>query len=174
MGYRENLYDVVLVLHIATVVVGFGTVFLNGVYGAATKEAKGVGALAIFRANYKVSSIAQNVIYTVPLGGILLVLLSDGAIGFDELWVWLSMALYVVGIGVSHGVMKPAVKRTMALLAELAGTDGPPPGAAGGPPPQAAELEANGKRMAMAGTFLNLLLVVILVLMVFKPGGDVL
>ena len=170
MGYRENLYDLVLVLHIASVVVGFGTVFLNGVYGAAIKNAKGPGALAIFDANYKVSKVAQNVIYTVPIGGILLVLLSDGAIGFGETWVWLSMLLYVVGIGVSHGVLQPAVQRMHTLLEEVEAA-GPP---AGGPPPQAAEMGVVGKRLAMAGTFLNLLLVVILVLMVFKPGGNVL
>jgi hypothetical protein len=44
---------------------------------------------------------------------------------------------------------------------------GPP---AGGPPPQAAEMEQLGKRIAPVGAALNLLVIVIVALMVFKPG----
>jgi hypothetical protein len=46
---------------------------------------------------------------------------------------------------------------------------GPP--ATPGPPPQATEMEALGKRVAATGGTLNVLLVVILVLMVFRPGA---
>ena len=46
------------------------------------------------------------------------------------------------------------------------------PGSGGtGPPPQAAELDALTKQVAATEMVLNLLLVVILVFMVFKPGG---
>jgi hypothetical protein len=50
---------------------------------------------------------------------------------------------------------------------------GPPPGAApaSGPPPQVAELEARGKKAAMFGGILHLLLTLLLLDMVFKPGG---
>ena len=170
MGYRENLYDLVLVLHVLAAIVGFGTVALNGVYGVTAKNTGGPGGLAITSANFKVSSIAAIFIYTVPVSGVLLVVLSDGIVEFGETWVWLSLALYVVSLGVSHGVLLPAAKRSLALQEELVAA-GPP---AGGPPPQAAELAALGKRLAMAGTFLNLMVVVIVSLMVFKPGGTVL
>jgi hypothetical protein len=43
--------------------------------------------------------------------------------------------------------------------------------AAPGPPPQAVEMQSLGKRVAATATTLDLLLVVILVLMVFKPGA---
>lgn len=165
MDYGQNLYDVLLVLHILTVVVGFGTVVLNGLYGASIRAAKGPGALAIAQANYRVSHAAQYAIYAVPLFGILLVL-RDDAHEWGDLWVWLSMVLYVVGIGVSHGLLQPAVKRMLVLLEEMAAS-GPP---SGGPPPQAAEMGALGKRLGMASTFLNLLLVVLIALMVFKPA----
>jgi uncharacterized membrane protein len=172
VGYRENLYDLVLVLHVLAVIVGFGAVALNGVYGVTAKDTGGTGGLAITKANFKASSIASILIYTVPITGIGLVGLSDGAIEFGETWVWLSFVLYVVGVGVSHAVLLPSAKRSMALQEELVAA-GPGPGP-GGPPPQAAELAALGRRMAMAGTFLNLLLVVIVSLMIFKPGGHVL
>jgi hypothetical protein len=44
---------------------------------------------------------------------------------------------------------------------------GPP---TGGPPPQAAEMEQLGKRIPPVGATLNLLVIVIVALMVFKPG----
>ena len=46
---------------------------------------------------------------------------------------------------------------------------GPPP--AGGPPPQVAEMQSIGQRMGVVGPLLDLILVVIIFLMVFKPGG---
>ena len=55
-------------------------------------------------------------------------------------------------------------------MKELVAGGPPPAGAAGGPPPQVAQLEANGKRMAMLGGMLHLALVAILVLMIWKPG----
>jgi hypothetical protein len=180
VGYRENLYDLVLVLHIVAVVVGFGTVALNGVYGIAAKNARGIGAVAISKANYQATTIAEKAIYAVPVLGILLVVLSDGAIKFSETWVWLALVLYAIGIGLSHAILIPADKRAIALMEELAaapvgvgaGAGGGP--GAGGPPPQAIELEALGQRMAITGTVLNLLVVAVVVLMVFKPGGHVL
>jgi hypothetical protein len=47
---------------------------------------------------------------------------------------------------------------------------GPPP--VGGPPPQLAQLEALGKRQAAAGASLNVVLAVILILMIWKPGWN--
>jgi hypothetical protein len=46
---------------------------------------------------------------------------------------------------------------------------GPPP--AGGPPPQAGELEQLGQRLGVVGPVLNVILIVILFLMIWKPGG---
>ena len=64
------------------------------------------------------------------------------------------------------------VKRMNALMAELVG-GAPPAGAGagqGGPPPQVAEIEARGKKAGMVGGLLSLMVVVIVILMVFKPG----
>ena len=59
----------------------------------------------------------------------------------------------------------------IGLMRELVAAGAPGPGATpAGPPPQAAELEALGKQVAAVGTVLDLLLIVILFLMVWKPG----
>ena len=65
--------------------------------------------------------------------------------------------------------MIPGHKRMNALMREIVAA-GPPAAGAAGPPPQAAEMEQIGKRLAAGGLFLDVLLIVIVYLMVFKPG----
>ena len=55
------------------------------------------------------------------------------------------------------------------VMAEL-NAGGPPPAGAAGAPPQVAELEERGKRAAMYGGILNVIAVVLVLLMVWKPG----
>ena len=171
MGRGSTGYDTVLVLHILTVIVGFGTVALNGLRGADAKKRPGPGGLAIGESSFKVSNVAEKFIYAVPLFGVGLVFMSDDNWTFAQTWVWLSSLLYVVGVGLGHGLLVPAEKRMNALAAELVAAGPPPAGASsGGPPPQVAEMEAIEKKLAAVGTVLNLLVVVVVVLMVFKPG----
>jgi len=168
----DTEYDLLLLLHILTAIVGFGAVFLNAIYGAQTRARPGPEGLAIAQANFLVGKIAEYFIYAVFVLGILLVLISDDAWSFGDTWIWLSIVLYLVGIGLSHGILTPNVKRMIALMQEMVSMGPPPQGATGaGPPPQAAELEQRGQRVGLTGATLNVLLVVILYLMVFQPGA---
>jgi uncharacterized membrane protein len=169
-GYEGGLYDLLLFLHILAVVVGFGGVMLNGVYAARAKRAGGREGVAVMETNTFVSDkVAEPFIYAVFVLGILLVLVGDEVWEWDQAWINISMLLYIVGIALSHAVMRPAVRRLNTLTAQLASA-GPNPGA-GGPPPEVAEVEALGKRVGLVGMILNLIVVVIIFLMVFKPGG---
>ena len=73
--------------------------------------------------------------------------LSDSVWKFSQTWVWLSIVIYVLAIGLSHGVLMPAVKRMGVLMHEMAA--GPPP--VGGPPPQAAEMASIGQKLGVVG-----------------------
>jgi uncharacterized membrane protein len=168
--YEGGLYDLLLFLHILAVVVGFGSVMLNGVYAAKAKRAGGREGVAIAETNTFVSDkVAEPFIYAVFVLGILLVLVGDEVWEWDQAWINISMVLYIIGIGLSHALLRPTVKKLNALTAQLAAA-GPMP-AAGGPPPEVAEVEALGKRAGLVGAILNVILVVIIYLMVFKPGG---
>lgn len=171
MGIDSGIYKTLLVLHILSAIVGFGGVMLNGLYGNEVKKRRGPEGLAIMDTNMFVSTkVAQTAIYLVFVFGVLLVVTSDDVWSFGEMWVSLSMGLYVIALGLSHGVMQPTLKRMRALMAELVDMGPPPPqGATGGPPPQAVELEQRGKTVAAVGAVLNLMVVVILALMVWKP-----
>ena len=171
MGIGSTGYKIVLVLHLLSVVVGFGTVMLNGIRGAEAKKRPGPGGLAIGESGFKVNSVAEKFIYLVPIFGIGLIFMSDDVWSFGQTWVWLALLLYVIGISVSHAVLIPAEKRMNVLAAELVAMGPPPEGApAGGPPPQVVEMGALEKKLAASGGLLNVLVVIVVALMVFKPG----
>lgn len=166
-AFGSDAYKIVLILHILCAIVGFGAVFLNGIYGQQAKARRGPEGLAISQANFLVSQVATYFIYAVFVLGIVLVLIGDNVFDFGQTWIWLSMLLFLLALGVSHGMLQPTVRRMHVLMEEMIAS-GPPQG---GPPPQAAEMEQLGKRLGILGPALDLTMVVILVLMVFKPGG---
>ena len=164
----DTAYDITLVLHILCAIIGFGSVMLNAIYGQQAKARRGREGLAIFQANKLVSSIGQYFIYAVFLLGILLVLLSDDAWEFDQTWIIVSIIVFLLALGVSHGLLLPRVNRMEALMTAMA--DGPAPGATG-PPPEAAQLEELGKQVGIFSMLLDVALVTILIMMVTKPGA---
>jgi uncharacterized membrane protein len=170
MGITSGGYKLLLLLHILAVIIGLGTVALNGLYGRETRQRRGKEGLAIAEATEFVSGIAQYVIYLIPVFGILLVFASDKVYSMSDAWISASLALFVVALGISHGVLGPNFRKMLGLMRELEA--GPPAGAPPtGPPPQVAELERRGRTVGMAGASLNILLVVLTALMIWKPGG---
>jgi uncharacterized membrane protein len=165
----DTPYKAVLLLHILSAIIGFGAVFLNALYGRAAERRRGAEGLAIAETNYDVSQVAQYFIYAVPIFGILLVLMSDDVIKFSEGWISASFVLYLVGLGLSHGVLRPNVKKMQGLMRELAGA-GPSPASGSGRPPQVDELEQRGRTVGIVGAVLNLDVVILLYLMIWQPG----
>jgi uncharacterized membrane protein len=167
---RDELYEIVYFLHIVAVVAGFGPTFAYPLYGAIAKRRQGAEGEAISAASLEVGKKLEYGIYAVPVFGILLVLLSGDVYEFSQAWISLAFLLYIAGLVVSLGFHQPNLRAMNALQQQLLA--GPPPGAApaAGPPPQVAELEARGKRAGMFGGMLHLILALILLDMVFKPG----
>ena len=168
--FDSGLYKTTLILHILCAIVGFGAVMLNGIYGQQVKirlqSGRAKEALGAFEANEFVSKIGEYFIYAVFVFGLLVGLQADPIYKFSQTWLWLAMVTYIVALGISHALLFPAVKRMGVLIKEVA--DGPPP--VGGPPPQAAELAEIGKKLGVLGPVLNIMLVFVLFLMVWKPG----
>lgn len=164
-GLDSTPYRVLLAAHILTAIIGLGSVTLNGLYAVEARKRQGPPGRAVSEANYRVSSLAEYLIYAVPVTGVGLVWASDGAWEFGDTWVWLSLVLIVVAVLVSRLVLMPGHRRINTLLAEMEQASGD------GPPPQVAEIEQLGKAQGMAGATLHLTLVVVVVLMVWKPGA---
>jgi small-conductance mechanosensitive channel len=167
MGVSSFAYRLFFLLHILSAIIGFGGVILNGLYAQRARKRPPAEALAVVEDNAWVSmKVAEIFIYLTALFGLGLVGLSDKVWKFSQTWVWLAIVVYVVAIGISHGLLMPRVKRLIALMREIA--TGPAP--VGGPPPQAGELAKIGPQIGGISMVLNLSLVVILVLMIWKPG----
>ena len=172
-GINSGIYKFLLVLHILCAIVGFGGVMLNGIYDAQAKKRQGAEGLAVLEANTFVSTrVAEMFIYAVFVIGLALVGLSDKAWKMDQVWLSAAMGLYIVGLGVAHGVLIRGGKRLVALQREqVAAGPGSRAGSQSGGSPQTAEMESIRQRLAIGGAFNNVLVIVILFLMVWKPGA---
>jgi uncharacterized membrane protein len=163
MGPGSGAYKFVLLLHLVSVVVGLGGVMLNGIYAAQAQQRQGAEGVAVSEANFAVSNVAEKFIYLIPIFGIGLIFMSDDVWSFSQTWVWLSIVVYVVAIGLSHSVLIPGHKRLNALGRQLVAGQG---GQA-----EVAEMGAIGKKMAPVGATLDVLAVVLIALMIWKPGA---
>lgn len=162
----SNLYRVLLLLHVLFSIAGFGGVLFNGLYAAQAARRGGPAGRAVSEANYSVASIAEIFILLVPVSGIALMWASEGAWDLADLWIWLSLALFAIAFVVSRVVLMPGHRAINQLLAEMESHP-----ADAGPPPQIRDVERLGRRQAVAGASLDVMLVVILVLMIWKPTG---
>ena len=83
--------------------------------------------------------------------------MSEDAIKFSAMWVSLSFLLYIVLMGLATGIQVPTIRKMVAMRA---GADGA----------ASIQMQAMGKKVATISAVVNVLWVVILILMVFKPG----
>lgn len=158
------MYNFLLVLHILTVIVGIGPMTLNGVYAVKAKKIGGPAQGGAMRVNFEVAMVAEKIIYLIPITGFALIAAAgdDRNLELSQTWLWLSIVLYVVSLGISHGLMKPSALKMQAIGAKMASGQGTPEDGA-----MAGSLQ---KRLAMGGMTLNLMLVVLVALMVVQPG----
>lgn len=170
-GVDSAAYDVLLVLHILCAIVGFGSLFLGGIYDQQSGAHPGPEGLAIAEVNALVSKIAEYFIYATFVLGVLLVLVGDPVVEFSQTWVWLSTVLFLAVVGMIHGMLKPRLSGIQAIARELMAM------MSGGPPPEGfdlpqrlARIQSLGKQVGAVRAGLNVIVIVIIVLMVTQPG----
>jgi len=158
MGVDGDLYQFVKVLHILAAIIGFGGMFIAGFYGNEARNRPGREGLAVAETTLKVTgAVPTKAVYAVPVLGILLILLSDDTWKFSEAWISLSFVLYFLLIVLAVVVQVPAIRKMVAVRS---GADGAQP----------LQMQAEAKKVAAVSGIVNVLWVVILFLMVFKPG----
>jgi len=155
-----EIYPWMLFLHVMAAIVAFGPTFAFSIIGAmggrepqhanfGTRVSQRIGQVLV-------EPFAISMLFT----GALLIWSSEMPLFEpDARWLLLAIVLYVVALGLSFFVSQPAVRRIVAMSG-----DGAP---AGPPPPEM--LRAIGV-VQRTGMVLTLLTVIIVFLMVMKPG----
>lgn len=149
-----------LFLHIALAMGIFGWVIMAGRLAFAFKDKPREEALPALRLANRVERMLGPATILVPLFGLGMVFSSDKYYEIGQTWVWLSLVLYGIAAALGPGV---ALKTENALLAKLE---------AAGPGATAAQVAPEElKRLQLLEGILWALLVVILVMMVWRPGA---
>ncbi|HEY2300831.1 MAG TPA: hypothetical protein VGH66_03010 [Acidimicrobiales bacterium] len=166
MGVDGTFYKILLFLHVLCVIAGFGSVGWNAVHVAWARRGAGAGGADPVDFNPGISRVAEFVIYAVFILGLLVVATSRRAWKFDQSWLSASMALYIVDLGVLHGLIRPNQKQYRQVEARMVGAAP----AGGGPPAEVAVLERLQQRIAVGWAIFDVIVFVVLWLMLFRPG----
>jgi uncharacterized membrane protein len=162
MGTGSALYRIVLLVHILASIVGFGGVIANGLYHARAFRGPARVAGELLGATRGVTRIADYAIYAVLPLGIVLIAVSDDAFSFGDPWVSASFVVWFLLVGAAHAAVRPAVR----ALSTRAGALGPDTVLDTDP-----EAGAAARKLMVGEAATQLLLVVALVLMIWKPGS---
>jgi hypothetical protein len=169
MGYQGFVYNVVYLIHLACVVVGFGSSFVYPVLAAKARGLSPREAYAVNHATLEISPFLTSYpIYGAGAAGIVLIVLSDSVYSFSDTWISIAFLVYIVAVLVALFLHSPNLKAMDALQAEL--VENPPVPGSGEAPPQVAELEERGQKAAMFGGLLHLCWLVLMIDMIWKPG----
>lgn len=146
-AYRETGYNVMLFLHILTVLVAFAPAFVHPLLANQSKAFEpGVRGTMIGAMSANGRRIYAPALILAGLFGFAMQGMSDGVIEFGQTWFWLSLVLWVAMNGVVHAMLLPAERAV------------------------AAGDESAASKLDRGGLIITILLLVTLYLMVFKPG----
>jgi hypothetical protein len=170
MGYGSFVYKVLYLLHLITVIVGFGSVVVASFLAARARELEPAQGRLLARVAHQVErALTTGPVVAAGAIGLLLVLLSDELYKFSQTWVSIAFLLYFAVVGVLVFLIAPNAKAMDELGGKLA--DGSVTvSKSGGPPLEVAELAERGKKAAAFTGVVHLLWLLLLIDMVWKPG----
>lgn len=156
-----QLVPYIVFLHVLGAIIAFGPTFAYSIMGSmAAKEPQ--------HANFssrQVDMIGKRLVYPLAIfqgiTGVLIIV----AAGYDVMsraWLAVAIVLYLFTLVYALTVQRNALHRLIEL------TSAPPPPGATGPSP---EIVATVKRIQQGGILLGVMIVVIVFLMVVKPGA---
>ena len=153
-------FKALLLIHIAGAIIGFGPTFAFALLGPMAAGRPGPGGFALMEG---MAAIAKRLVvpvaaFTQPVSGVLLILSAGwGRDFFSHAWLWISIAIFAVMFYLAVLVSRPRLD-AMIRMAKEGKTD-------------SAEFAAAAKWNKTLGPITTLMLVVIIFLMILKPGG---
>lgn len=156
MGY----FEIFLLIHIAGAIIGFGPTFAFAVLGPLSGKLQGPQSLGILHGMVAIERRLVIPVATVvqPLTGVLLIFESGRNNNFfQHEWLWISILLYIGLYYTAVFLQTPTIDRIIEMA------EG---GKAGTP-----EFQEQVKRTQTFGPMLSVGLVIIIFLMITKPGS---
>jgi hypothetical protein len=162
-----------LIVHLLGVLMAFGPIFAFPILGSllAKHPQHAVYAIEVIDTIEKRLTIPLAVI--VPLAGTGLIFTAHIDLWHSE-WLIIAIVMYIAAFFFAVTVQAPTGSRLLHMLQSMPA--GPPP-AAGGPPPVAGaggpppEVAAMTRKLRLGGMYLTFSVVVIMILMIWQPGG---
>lgn len=170
-------FHLFLFLHIVAAIIAFGPTFAFPLIAGLARKQPQHTPFALRAIEVMEERLVMPFVLTMPISGLLMAF----NIGVDwgrNVWLIVAVVVYVAAVGFSVAVQAPTVKKMLAMVSPGAHGGAPSmqpmpagPGAAhAGPPPAFLAL---AKRMQMGGMLLSLAFFVIVVLMIWRPGGTI-
>ena len=150
---------IVLFIHVAGAIIGFGPTFTFAILGPMAGKAGPQGGVWILQA---IDAIEKRLVLPVaivvqPLSGLILIFLAGYNVNFfSHYWLWVALIAYAIAVYLAVFGQRVRIER----LIELAKAGPPTP-----------EFVATAKKVGQTGPIITVLLVLIIILMVTKPGG---
>ena len=153
--HHPALASALVVLHVVAAVTGFGFVAVSGVYAGTARHLDRPGAADEARRFFAVRAGAEWSLLAVPLLG-LAVTVVRGDVG--QAWVAIALMLWAVAASLVFAVVRPARSDVRAALGAATGGDERRP------------LAAAATRLARAAAAVDVVFVLAVVDMVYRPG----
>ena len=153
------LIVILLLIHVAGAIIGFGPTFTFAILGPMAGKAGPGGGMALMEAMDAIEHklVLPVAIVVQPLSGLALIFLAGyNASFFSHYWLWIGIVLYAIAFYLAVFGQRTRLTRMIEI-------------AKAGPPTE--EFKATAKKVAQTGPIITVLLVVIIILMVSKPGG---
>lgn len=154
-----------LFLHVLGAIVAFGPALSFGLIGAEGGKDPRHAAFATHVVHMLSDRIVLPVAFSLAVTGVGLIFSGHVDLWHSE-WLLIALGFYVAALVVSIFFQRPTTLKLIAAMEAL--PPGPPPEGASGPPPQLAPFI---KKLQMGGGFLSLCVLVILLMMIWRPGA---
>ena len=150
---RSAAYDIVLLAHVLSALVGLGAVLVAGAYALALRRSGAAGE--VVRRYYRPGvNWGGRVLYLVPVLGVVLVAMGDGDWSYADGWITAGLMLWALVTVAAELVLWPAERRIQAAVED---------------PGSSTDLRSECRRVTITAVVVAVLLVTATVVMVAKP-----
>jgi MFS family permease len=171
MGMDTSLYKLVYLLHLGSVIVGFGSAIATSFLAARARDLPpGEGRVLVRAANQVGKALTTGPVVAAGLFGLLLVIMAgENVYKFSQTWISIAFLLWFGVVAVLIFLLAPNARAMDALGTRLEAGE-TTASKTGGPPKEVAELAERGKKAAAFTGIVHLLWLLLLIDMIWKPG----